>query len=346
MGVIACVRDRVIHKPTIIYSYLYIGGAIVNILLPQVHYFSAICILKMLRKLPAISPQIIGCSQSPQNMVNGGLLVDEYYVSPPLSDEGAYVSFLEKICRQCSIDILISSDEDELKLLKKNEHLFQCLLVIPSLKILELFTDKLAASIEINKLGIPIPQIYTDLCNVDKNRNSKIIFRKKTSVASQGIWIADLNDNYIENHFSKDNFIQEYIGGYEYTVDVFCDKNGNMKLAVPRKRLDVRNGVTYKCQIEKNDSIIAACETIYSHYNIPGFSNVQFKFQNGTPYFIELNPRFAGTGIASSLASFNIMLPFLEHFYYDKPLESYEFYMGTVAWDSIITRFYEELISL
>ena len=119
-----------------------------------------------------------------------------------------------------------------------------------------------------------------------------------------------------------------------------------MNLAVPRKRLDVRNGVTYKCQIEKNDSIIAACETIYSHYNIPGFSNVQFKFQNGTPYFIELNPRFAGTGIASSLASFNIMLPFLEHFYYDKPLESYEFYMGTVAWDSIITRFYEELISL
>ena len=316
-----------------------------NILLPQPHYFSSICILKMLRKLPDISPKIIGCSQFSKNIVNGGGLVDEYYVSPSLENEDAYIGFLKKICRECDINILISSDEDELKLLKKNEQLFECLMIIPSLEILELFTDKLTASIEINKLGIPIPQIYNDLCLVDKNKNSKIIFRKKTSVASQGIWIADLKDHYIENHFTSDNFIQEYIDGYEYTVDIFCDKEGNLKLAIPRKRLDVRSGVTYKCQIEKNESIIESCKTIYSYYSIPGFSNVQFKFRDNKPYFIELNPRFAGTGIASSLASFNIMIPFVEHFYYNKTLESFEFYMGTVAWNSIITRFYEEIIS-
>ena len=77
---------------------------------------------------------------------------------------------------------------------------------------------------------------------------------------------------------------------------------------------------------------------------IPGLSNVQFILKNNEAWFIELNPRFAGTGIASSLASFNILIPYLQHFLEKKDMDDYDRYMSFVAWNSIITRYYEESI--
>ena len=312
-----------------------------NVLLPQVHYFSSIGLLKLLRQLSNLSIRIVGCSSLEKGMANGSMLLDKFYVSPYLKEKEQYVIFLQKLCVKEKIDFLISSDEEELKLIKKNEYLLNCRTIIPDLQIISLFTDKLLATNELGEIGVTVPTIYTDLCSIDLNQNSKIIFRQKRSFGSQGIWIADLKDKYIPNHFSNQNFIQEFIDGEEYTVDIFCDRHGILKVCIPRKRLDIRNGITYKCKIEKHMAIIETCKVIYSHFKIPGFSNVQFRVKDSVPYFIELNPRFAGTGIASSLASFNVMLLYINHFYKNQQLESYDFYMNAVAWDSIITRFYE-----
>lgn len=59
---------------------------------------------------------------------------------------------------------------------------------------------------------------------------------------------------------------------------------------------------------------------------------------------IELNVRFAGSGIFSIIASFNYMETYLEHFVLNKPLQDMDYYMKYVCWDSIVTRYLEELI--
>ena len=79
-------------------------------------------------------------------------------------------------------------------------------------------------------------------------------------------------------------------------------------------------------------------------YKLPGFCNLDFKVNNGEYYFIELNVRFAGSGIFSIIASFNYMETYLEHFVLNKPLQDMDYYMKYVCWDSIVTRYLEELI--
>ena len=314
-----------------------------NILVSQVSYFASIGIIKLLRQLRRNDIHILGTSYLPTGMSSGSILVEQCFQSPMIASGGPYIDFMKTLCIQKHIDILFVSDDDELLLLKRSLRL-NCTFVCADPETLCLFMDKKQASIAISGLGIAIPPIIHDLCS-ERPASGKVIFRKTHAKGSQGIYTVDLNAaQYIENRFTPTNFIQEFIEGNEYTVDIFCDRDGELKLAIPRRRLDIRNGINYKCVIEYIPQIIDACKVIYKRYQLPGFSNVQFILRDNETFFVELNPRFAGTGIASSLASFNICALYLSHFYEGEKLGTFQEYMKYVAWDSIITRYYEETI--
>ena len=137
---------------------------------------------------------------------------------------------------------------------------------------------------------------------------------------------------------------QPYIEGDTIIVDVFSDKNGIPKLIIPRKTIEIRDGTAFRSQIIYDETVIAITKKICDLYKLPGFCNLDFKVNNGKYYFIELNVRFAGSGIFSIIASFNYMETYLEHFVLNKPLRDMDYYMNYVCWNSIVTRYLEELI--
>lgn len=310
----------------------------------QVSNFASVGTIKLLKKIKNHPIEIIGCSYFPNGFTSGSMMVDKCYQSPFVKDSN-YIEFIIKICNEQKVDCIISADEDELLKLSENKERINCINIVANKTVLMIFKDKLVATEHIERLNIVVPKIINNICQFDKNHRPKIIFRKRISVGSKGIEVVDLEkEQYIKNYFSNDYFIQEYIEGDEYTVDVFCDYEGIPKIIIPRKRLDIRNGISYKCQIVYNKEIINTCKKIYNSYKIPGFSNIQFKYLNGICYFIELNPRFAGTGIASSIASFNIFELYIDCFLLHKELKSLDYYMSFVCWDAIITRHYDENI--
>ena len=63
------------------------------------------------------------------------------------------------------------------------------------------------------------------------------------------------------------------------------------------------------------------------------------RVQNGHPGI-----GFAGSGIFSIIASFNYIETYLEHFVLNETLHDMDYYMKYVCWDSIVTRYLEELI--
>ena len=145
-----------------------------------------------------------------------------------------------------------------------------------------------------------------------------------------------------EHNLEGDVFVQEFIKGDEYTVDILNDLKGNPLIIVPRKRLEVKAGVATKVEIIKDEKMINDCKKILSKFKIPGFCNVQFiKTKSGENYFIELNPRFGGFSISSSLSSINMVELFLKLGNIDN---NYEENMSKVKWNSIVTRYYEEVV--
>ena len=93
-----------------------------------------------------------------------------------------------------------------------------------------------------------------------------------------------------------DYIIQPFILGTEYTVDIFCDFDGNPIFITPRVRLAVRAGEVLKTEIAQDQKIIADMKKLVADYKPCGQITIQLIRQNKTndDYYIEINPRFGG----------------------------------------------------
>lgn len=316
-----------------------------KILITHISYHCSVGIIKLLQKIETWPIEIIGCSSYPLGMSSGSLMVDRFYHAPSIEDTKKYLAFILWLIEKESIDFILSSDEVELLLFEKHRDLLQKKVVIPPVEIIQLFRDKQKATKAMTALGISTPTMIPYSILMNGLTEQKIILRENVSCCSYGIHITtstDLAD--IQQHFTQTTFAQEYIFGQEYTVDVFCDCNGNPQIIVPRERLAIRGGITYKCRIANELSLIKICQKIYQNYHLPGFSNVQFIIKDNIPYFIELNPRLGGTSIASSLVSVNLIELFIAHFFKGEELLGLEYYMKLIKWGAIITRYYEETV--
>lgn len=94
----------------------------------------------------------------------------------------------------------------------------------------------------------------------------------------------------------KDYIIQPFIDGKEYTVDIFCDLEGNPVYITPRERLAVRSGEVLKTRIALDERIIAECEELVRQFQPCGPITVQLirEKRTGDDYYIEINPRYGG----------------------------------------------------
>lgn len=311
-----------------------------NILINNIHYSNPTAMIKLLHKIKAYDISVYGTDTNSIGYSAGSMLVDKYFRMPSIDNEDAYLVALNELCEKNNIDFIFPSTDKEIRFLSKYASKIFTRTVIQSEPVIKIFSDKYRATQKIHELGIKTPPIINCLFG-----EKKVIFRKKLSVSSEGIYAVDLSkEKYIENHFSNDYFVQHYIEGTEYTVDIFADINGVPKLIIPRKRLEIKNGMSFICQLKKHQELIDACQTICSKYHLPGLFNIQFIDDGNDIYFIELNMRFAGSGISGIVGSFNYFKQYIDHFIYNKPLKTMDYYMSKVAWDSIITRYFEECI--
>ena len=106
------------------------------------------------------------------------------------------------------------------------------------------------------------------------------------------------NEQELETYAKQvpDYIIQPFITGTEYTIDVFCDFDGNPIYITPRIRLAVRAGEVLKTKIEQNETIIEEIKQLISDYKPCGAITVQLIHQNetGKNFYIEINPRYGG----------------------------------------------------
>lgn len=72
-----------------------------------------------------------------------------------------------------------------------------------------------------------------------------------------------------------DYIVQPFIEGTEYTVDIFCDYEGNPVYITPRIRPAVRSGEVLKTEIALDEMIIAECRELIAGFQPCGPMTVQ-----------------------------------------------------------------------
>ena len=222
---------------------------------------------------------------------------DEALEVPRIADP-AYIPTLLQYCEQYRIDLLIPTIDTDLLLLSENVQAFRQIgttVLISRPDKIRLSMDKRLTGEYFQSLGLSAPETVDD---VRKYNGPFPAFIKPTcGSASIGADKADDADQ-LREYAEKltDYVVQPFVDGTEYTIDIFCDLDGNPVYITPRVRLAVRAGEVLITEIRRDDSMIKEMQTLIRDYRPCGPITVQLikETATGKNHYIEINPRFGG----------------------------------------------------
>ncbi len=209
-----------------------------------------------------------------------------------------YISQLVDICQKDRIDIIIPTIDTDLLVLSGNVGKFNSI----GTKVLISEPDKIAICRDKNytadffeSCGLRAPHTFNDYTKYD--RGFPCFIKPKDGSSSINAFKVN-NAEELEVYANKigDYIIQPFVDGTEYTIDIFCDFDGNPITIVPRERVQVRAGEVLKTKIEMDKVMIQEGRQIVEKFKPCGPLTVQLIRQKdtGINYYIEINPRFGG----------------------------------------------------
>lgn len=208
-----------------------------------------------------------------------------------------YIQNLLDICKEDCIDLLIPTIDTDLLLLSDNQDRFADVgtkVMISSPDMIRICRDKTKTGNFFIKCGLNAPKPTDDW--KEYNGGYPAFIKPRDGSSSINAFRV-LNEEELEMHAGQiDNYIvQPFVLGREYTIDIFCDWDGNPISIVPRERLQVRTGEVLKTRITLDQKMIEESRRLCAEFKPCGPLTVQLiRDENGIDWFIEINPRFGG----------------------------------------------------
>lgn len=229
---------------------------------------------------------------------------DEAQIVCTIRDNG-YIPQLLSICEKEKVDCLIPTIDTDLLLLAESKGRFEAVgtkVLISSVDKVKLCRDKNFTAEYFISLGLksPLPvnsvEKYKEALQSGTVNFPAFIKPKDGSSSINAYKVENLEDLKLYAEKIEDYIIQPFISGREYTIDIFCDYEGNPVFITPRERLAVRSGEVLKTRITQDDTMIAEMIKMIADYKPCGQITVQLIQDaiTGDNYYIEINPRFGG----------------------------------------------------
>lgn len=213
-----------------------------------------------------------------------------------MKDPG-YIQNLLDICVTDHINLLIPTIDTDLLVLAENKEKFEAIgtrVMISAPDKIRICRDKNNTSQFFVDCGLHAPMPVNDW---KEYRSGFPAFIKPKDGSSSINAFKVENEEELEVYAGQveDYIVQPFVSGKEYTIDIFCDWNGNPISIVPRERLQVRAGEVLKTQICMDQTMIEESKALCKAFKPCGPMTVQLiRDAAGVDWFIEINPRFGG----------------------------------------------------
>lgn len=261
------------------------------------------------------------------------MLTADIAIQVPASHNSEYIPTLLNICRDHQVKIMLSLHDLDTTFIAPHRQKFVDINVLPVISEPEFVTtcyDKFETANFLKSIGLPYCLTYLrledTLAALDKGRlRFPVILKPRSGFGSIGLYIShdhqDLNDCFrllrkdiigspIANSpdFDLETAIifQQVVQGEEYGLDVINDLKGNFSSIIIEKKLAMRSGETDSAIIVENPALSDLAKTISLHSKHLGVLDLDVIIENGTPYILEMNPRFGGHYPFAHIAGANI----------------------------------------
>jgi len=210
----------------------------------------------------------------------------------------AYISQLLEICRNDEIDLLIPTIDTDLLILSENRERFETIgtkVLISRSEMIRICRDKNLTSRFFVDCGLKAPMPVNDY-RAYTSGYPAFIKPKDGSSSINAFKVKDETELAEYAGRIDDYVIQPFVDGTEYTIDIFCDLEGNPISIVPRERMAVRAGEVLKTKICMDEKMIREAKRLIEVFRPCGPITVQLirEKTTGDDYYIEINPRFGG----------------------------------------------------
>lgn len=214
-----------------------------------------------------------------------------------MNDVG-YIDNLVQICVNDHIDLLIPTIDTDLLVLSENKKKFEAIgtkVMISTPEMIRICRDKNNTSQFFVNCGLHAPMPVNDWREY-KGGYPAFIKPKDGSSSINAFKVEDEKELVVYAGQVEDYIIQPFVSGREFTIDIFCDFDGNPIFITPRERVQVRAGEVLKTQIYMDKIMIDEAKILCESFKPCGPMTVQLiQDQNtGDNYYIEINPRYGG----------------------------------------------------
>ena len=213
-----------------------------------------------------------------------------------MKDPG-YIQNLLDICITDHINLLIPTIDTDLLVLSENKERFEEIgtrVMISAPEMIRICRDKNNTSQFFVDCGLHASMPVNDWLEY-KSSYPAFIKPKDGSSSINAFKVENEEELEVYAGQVEDYIVQPFISGHEYTIDIFCDWNGDPISIVPRERLQVRAGEVLKTQIYMDLVMIQEMKTLCKAFKPCGPMTVQLiRDDKGIDWYIEINPRFGG----------------------------------------------------
>jgi carbamoyl-phosphate synthase large subunit len=213
-----------------------------------------------------------------------------------------YCSQILEILEVEKIDAILPGSDLDLEFLMTLDlpaHLSSVKLLYSNPDRTGLFLKKTTTAKVFTSLGLEIPKIFSP----DDDPPFPCILKEDGGYGSRNQYILEKPEDLTANLPRLAHpFLQQFVEGPEFTVDIFSDGSGKPINILPRLRERVRAGVSDVGIVELSKNLLGVLEDKIESFGLQGPWNLQCILSDNTYYFIEVNPRFSG-GIPLTIAA-------------------------------------------
>jgi carbamoyl-phosphate synthase large subunit len=227
-------------------------------------------------------------------------LADAAYDLPAWESEH-YVDALLAICRRERVQLVVPTVDPELLPLALAAETFLadgCTVLVSKPPVVRMARDKMLTMDTLREWDLPVPRSGTidDIRECSETWRFPVVAKPRDGSASNGLAIIHSVDELAALNAGRSWVVQEQLRGREFTVNMLFDTNGDLVVAVPHERRQVRAGEVEKGITVRHPGLLD-CATRLAEVLQGARGALCFQAivdEQGTTGIFEINARFGG----------------------------------------------------
>lgn len=249
---------------------------------------------------------VVGCDIYPEEWHYETKLCDAFVRAPYATKEDVYVQFLIDTCNQYDLSYIIPLTDLEIDVINRQRSKIEDLglvLCMQTTEVLETARNKFKLS-KVCEKDSNIPSVRTSLLSeIPADFKFPCIAKPYNGRSSEGLLRSATREQVMAIENKEVYIVQEQLHGNVFCVDYCRSAKTGVDCAVPRQELlRTTNGAGITIQTVSDESLVKLVSYIGNKLNINGCVNMEFIYNDGKYYLIDINPRFSA-GVAFSVKS-------------------------------------------